>query len=160
LPIDILRELEESLILCDSGCDHNSGEIHQDQYLQMQQKKVQNKIQSNVNLAYTMRNQLLRGQLLEFGKSLNEAWQLKRQFSDKISNSYLDQIYQASLENGAIGGKLLGAGGGGFFLFFAPPFNKHKLISWLNSQHLKVYPFRFDLEGLNAWSSRDVSEQK
>ena len=117
IPSDILLELEESLVLCDTGNVHDSGNIHQDQQQHMQQEDVQKKVQSNVDLTYLIRNHLLRGRLFQFGQSLNEAWQLKRQFSNKISNPFLDQIYDGAMQHGAIGGKLLGAGGGGFFLF-------------------------------------------
>jgi D-glycero-alpha-D-manno-heptose-7-phosphate kinase len=155
IPTDILLELEESLVLCDTGNAHDSGNIHQDQRLQMQQEGVHQKVQSNVDLTYEIRNHLLRGRLFQFGQSLNEAWQLKRQFSSKISNLFLDQIYDGALENGAIGGKLLGAGGGGFFLFYVPPFQKHQLVGWLETKGLEIHPFRFDPEGLRAWSARE-----
>lgn len=155
IPADILLELEESLVLCDTGNSHDSGDIHQDQRRHMGQDSVQKKVQSNVDLTYAIRNHLLRGRLFQFGKSLNEAWQLKRQFSNKISNLFLDQIYDGALQHGAIGGKLLGAGGGGFFLFYALPFQKHQLVQWLESQGLKIHPFRFDPEGLRAWSPRE-----
>lgn len=118
---DTLLELEESLVLCDTGTPHESGDIHTDQRQHMQQDAVRQKVQSNVELTYTMRNHLLRGRLLQFGQALHEAWQFKRQFSSKISNSRLDKIYADALEHGAIGGKLLGAGGGGFFLFYVTP---------------------------------------
>ena len=98
--------------------------------------------------------------MLQFGQSLNEVWGLKRQFSDKISNPFLDQIYDGAMQNGAIGGKLLGAGGGGFFLFYALPFQKHKLVQWLESQGLKIHPFRFDPEGLRAWSVRESKHNR
>jgi D-glycero-alpha-D-manno-heptose-7-phosphate kinase len=152
---DILLELEESLVLCDTGNGHDSGAIHLDQKQQMQQEDIYHKVRSNVDLTYAIRNHLLRGRLLQFGEALNEAWQLKRQFSSKISNLFLDQIYDGALQNGAIGGKLLGAGGGGFFLFYALPFQRHQLIEWLKSKDLKIHPFRFDPEGLRAWSARE-----
>ena len=152
---DTLLELEESLILCDTGTDHNSGDIHQDQRLQMQEDAVRKQVQTNVNLTYQMRNHLLRGRLLKFGQSLHEAWQLKRQFSSKISNPRLDQIYDNALRHGAVGGKLLGAGGGGFFLFYAPPFRKHELVDSLEASELKIRPFRFEPEGLCAWTARE-----
>jgi D-glycero-alpha-D-manno-heptose-7-phosphate kinase len=101
-----------------------------------------------------MRNYLLRGRLLQFGQALDKAWQFKRQFSDKISTSRLDNIYAQAKENGAIGGKLLGAGGGGFFLFYAPPFRKHELITRLEASGLKIRPFRFEPQGLQAWTVR------
>ncbi len=152
---DILLELEESLILCDTGTPHESGDIHQDQRQQMRQSEVRQIVQSNVELTYRMRNLLLRGRLLQFGQSLDEAWQNKRQLSSKISNDRLDQIYEVALNHGAIGGKLLGAGGGGFFLFYAPPFRKHELVDSLVAAGLKLQPFRFEQEGLRAWSARE-----
>lgn len=152
---DILLELEESLILCDTGTPHDSGDIHQDQRQQMQQEGILQKVQSNVELTYRMRNHLLRGRLLQFGQCLHEAWQLKRQFSSKISNARLDQIYESALSHGAVGGKLLGAGGGGFFIFYVPPFRKHELMNNIEAAGLKVHPFRFEQEGLRAWSARE-----
>jgi D-glycero-alpha-D-manno-heptose-7-phosphate kinase len=121
----------------------------------MQQEGIHQKVQSNVELTYRMRNHLLRGRLLQFGQSLHESWQFKRQFSSKISNSRLDQIYEDARSHGAVGGKLLGAGGGGFFLFYATPFRKHELIARLEASGLNVRPFRFEPEGLCAWSARE-----
>ncbi|APW44193.1 CBS domain-containing protein [Rhodoferax saidenbachensis] len=155
IPSDVLLELEESLVLVDTSTPHDSGDIHQDQRTQMRQEAVRQKVQSNVDLTYRMRNHLLRGRLLQFGQALHEAWELKRQFSSKISNSRLDTIYSDALAHGALGGKLLGAGGGGFFLFYVTPFRKHELIANLESAGLKVRPFRFEQEGLRAWSARE-----
>jgi D-glycero-alpha-D-manno-heptose-7-phosphate kinase len=152
---DTLLELEESLVLCDTGTTHDSGDIHQDQRQQMATSHVRDMVETNVRLSYDMRNDLLRGRLLQFGQSLDKAWQFKRQFSDKISTSRLDRIYAEAKENGAIGGKLLGAGGGGFFLFYAPPFRKHELITHLEALGLKVRPFRFEPQGLQAWTVRE-----
>lgn len=154
IPVDTLLELEESLILCDTGTTHDSGGIHKDQQKQMQQEDVRKHVQTNVELSYRMRNQLLRGRLLEFGRSLHEAWQFKRQFSSLISTSRLDRIYEDACAHGAIGGKLLGAGGGGFFLFYVPPFRKHRLLSHLAESGLAVRAFRFEQEGLRAWTVR------
>lgn len=155
IPADTLLELEESLILCDTRTTHDSGDIHQDQRQQMQQEGVRRQVQTNVELSYRMRNQLLRGQLFQFGQSLHEAWQFKRQFSSKISTAHLDEIYDSARKNGAVGGKLLGAGGGGFFLFYVPPFCKHELMASLDDAGLKIRPFRFEQEGLRAWTARE-----
>jgi D-glycero-alpha-D-manno-heptose-7-phosphate kinase len=152
---DTLLELEESLILCDTGTTHDSGDIHQDQRQQMQQDHIRQQVKMNVELTFRMRNQLLRGKLLQFGQSLHEAWQFKRQFSAKISSVRLDDIYDSALKNGAIGGKLLGAGGGGFFIFYVPPFCKHNLMTNLEHVGLKIRPFRFEPEGLRAWTARE-----
>lgn len=154
---DILFELEESLILCDTGLAHDSGDVHKDQRQQMEAAHIRDLVKSNVELTYRLRNELLRGKLLQFGKSLHEAWCFKRQLSNKITNPWLDQIYQTALEHGAVGGKLLGAGGGGFFLFYVPPFRKHELIDILEAKGLKLRQFRFDHDGLRVWSRRECN---
>ena len=156
---DTLLELEESLILCDTGLAHDSGGIHDDQREQMHQKAIMQKIQSNVDLTYQIRNHLLRGRLLQFGQALDDAWQIKRQLSTKISTVQLDEIYNDALKHGAIGGKLLGAGGGGFFLFYVPPFRKFELMKHLSAQAIKPRPFRFEHQGLLAWKMRELQNQ-
>lgn len=152
---DILLELEESLILCDTGTTHESGGIHDDQRHQMKRDNIRRHVQSNVELTYRIRNHLLRGRLLQFGQSLHEAWQLKRQLSTRISSPRLNKVYEDALCHGAVGGKLLGAGGGGFFLFYAPPFRTHELIESLQAAALRVCPFGFEQEGLRAWTARE-----
>ena len=151
---DIALELEESLILCDTGIDHQSGNIHIHQKETMSSFAVNEMVKANVELTYETRNYLLRGELSRFGECLDKAWKLKRNFSTMISSEYIDDIYSGALENGASGGKLLGAGGGGFFLFYVPPFKKHALMNYLKSRNLLIQPFRFEPDGLKAWKSR------
>ena len=86
---------------------------------------------------------------------MNNAWMIKRQLSSKISSPYLDSIYSIAIENGALGGKLLGAGGGGFFLFFVAPFSKIKLIDALEKLSLEIQPFRFETDGMKSWTVRE-----
>lgn len=150
-----LHELEESLILCDTDTTHNSGNIHSDQREQMQNEDIKKLVQANVKLCFEMRDQLLRGRLNDFGHSLHKAWKFKRELSNQISNKKLDKIYDDALSNGAIGGKLLGAGGGGYFIFFVPHSHKLKLIEHLNKNNLKTRPFRFESEGLKSWTVRE-----
>lgn len=152
---DVQLELEESLILCDTGLAHESGDIHLDQREQMKQEVIRQQVQTNVELTYRMRNDLLRGRLLQFGQALHEAWVLKRQLSSKISSTRLDELYELARNHGAVGGKLLGAGGGGFFLFYAPPFRKHELVAGLEAAGLRIRPFRFEPDGLRAWTARE-----
>ena len=147
-------ELEESLILCDTGVDHSSGAIHQDQKETMSSEIVQDMVSANVQLSYLIRNNLLKGDFHKFGECLDKTWKLKRNFSSKISNDHLDAIYDGAIQNGAVGGKLLGAGGGGFFIFYVSPFKKQKLISYLRSMKLTCKMFRFEPDGLKVWVSR------
>ena len=155
LQSDIVSELEESLVLCDTGIDHHSGNIHEDQRKTMESNSVHQLVNRNVNLTYSTRKYLLKGDLVKFGECLDKAWRLKRKFSTMISNEHIDSIYDGAIKNGALGGKLLGAGGGGFFLFYVPPFSKYSLIKYLQSRDLTVQPFRFEPEGLKTWTSRD-----
>lgn len=152
---DTVLELEESLLLCDTSTSHESGDIHEDQRREMQRDEVRQLVRSNVELSYRMRNLLLRGRLPEFGLALDETWQYKRGLSSMITNSRLDAIYKGAIQNGALGGKLLGAGGGGYFLFYVPPFYKHGLMAHLQACDLKIQPFRFEHEGLRAWTVRE-----
>ena len=152
---DILLELEESLILSYTGITHDSGNIHDDQKEQTKSSLVKDRIESNVQLTFEMRNYLLKGNLFDFGKALHKAWILKKSFSSKISNPFLDNIYEGAIQNGAIGGKLLGAGGGGYFLFYVQPFEKLKLMSWLESKNLKYTSFVFEDKGLQSWTVRE-----
>ena len=156
---DTLLELEECLVLCDTGTAHDSGDIHQDQRERMASANVREIMETSVKLSYEMRNDLLRGRLIQFGQSLDKAWEFKRQFSDKISSIRFDKIYADAKAQGAIGGKILGAGGGGFFLFYVPPYSKHQLIAHLEASGLKIRPFRFEPEGLQAWTVRERKNQ-
>ena len=152
---ETILELEECLVLCDTGTIHESGDVHNDQKNEMNKQAIKDLVKENVELTYEMRNQLLRGRLLEFGQSLNKAWQLKRQFSSQISNPVLDNIYNTAIKNGAIGGKLLGAGGGGFFLFFVPSTHKYQLMNVLEQMGKTIRPFRFEEKGLQGWAVRE-----
>ena len=158
IPKNVILELEESLILCYTGMNHDSGNIHQDQEKQTKNKVVKSLIQSNVDLTYHIRNLLLRGNLKDFGLCLDKAWQLKRNFSNKISNPSLNEIYNGALQNGATGGKLLGAGGGGYFLFYVPFFSRNKLMDWIKEKGLSFIPFRFEESGLQSWTVREKNK--
>ncbi len=156
---ETILELEESLVLCYTGTTHDSGNIHNDQKEQTKKEDVKDRIQSNVDLTFEMRNHLLRGRLNDFGHCLHKAWELKRSFSSKISTPWLDEIYDGAIQNGAIGGKLLGAGGGGYFLFYVPSFDRHTLINWIKSKGLFVTPFIFENNGLQSWTVREINNK-
>ena len=155
---ETLLELEECLVLCDTMSPHDSGDIHEDQRQQMSEANVRKLVDANVKLCYSLRNSLLRGQFSQFALLLDKAWQLKRQFSSKISSPHIDQIYEEAKRHGATGGKLLGAGGGGFFLFYAPYDRKHELINHLKASGLNISPFGFEEHGLQSWTVREDGE--
>lgn len=152
---DILNELEDSLILCYSGINHNSGEIHDNQKENMNQKKEKEFANMAKDIALKMKKRLLKGQLDDFGELLHTAWTIKKNFSSKITSPFLDEIYDFALENGALGGKLLGAGGGGYFLFYVPTFRKIELINALELKGFKIDTFTFDNIGLRTWITKE-----
>ena len=123
----------------------------------MQESSVKKLVKENVELCYQMRNFLLRGELKSFGECLDKTWKLKRQFGEKISSVEIDSVYEGAKRNGAVGGKILGAGGGGFFLFFASPFKKNELFAYLKDLGLNPQNFRFESEGLQSWVMREES---
>ena len=155
-----ILELEESLVLCDTGILHSSGDIHKDQKETMKSQKVSDLVKENVELTHSIKKHLLRGRISDFGSELNRAWELKRNFSSSISTTEIDEIYQGALDNGASGGKLLGAGGGGYFIFHVSPFEKHQLCTHLRSKGLEVKTFKFEPYGVQAWSVRDKQSNK
>ena len=155
VPDSTLLELEESLVLCSTGLSHQSGEIHKDQKREVRRANVRSILEENVKLSYQIRDELLRGRLREFGVLLDKAWQQKRRFSKKITSTVIDKIYEGAIANGALGGKLLGAGGGGFFLFYVPPYKKHQLLDFFKNQKLSYQSVRFEDRGLQSWKVRE-----
>jgi D-glycero-alpha-D-manno-heptose-7-phosphate kinase len=151
-----ILELEESLVLFEISSGRDSGSIHDGQKITMQDSKIQDLVTQNVNHSYDMKERILKGKLRSFGLGLNVAWNLKRQFSNKISNNELDELYSYALENGALGGKLLGAGGGGFFMFFVENFSKNSFLRSMKQRGFTETRFQFDEKGMQSWTIRDA----
>ncbi|MDA7841238.1 CBS domain-containing protein [Gammaproteobacteria bacterium] len=152
---DIKDELEDSLLLCYTGKNHNSGDIHNDIKKRMKTKNEKEYAQKTKEIAYQMKSSLLQGKIGDFGGLLGEAWEAKKKFSKKISNKFLDQIYSYAIKSGAVGGKLLGAGDGGYFLFYVPTHKKIDFIKLMKKKKLFVEPFTFDDNGLRSWTTKN-----
>ena len=151
---NIIAELEESLLLCYTGFNHDSGEVHRDQKAQHQTSDAVAAAARQKEMTREIRHHLLRGQLLDCGRLIDEAWHAKRRLSSKISSTELDAIYDHAKANGAVGGKLLGAGGGGYFIFFVRPFERYPLITALEGKGLRCSRITFEENGLRTWKSR------
>lgn len=154
-----INELEESLILCYVGGEHDSGQIHQQQRTSADSSRVRQAIGESVELCQKMRDQLLTGRLYEFGKCMHKGWVMKRKMDKSISNERINFLYQLCIDAGAIGGKLLGAGGGGFLLFFVTPNARFKVLDVIENQEVRVMPFSFEKNGLQTWKCREFQEQ-
>ena len=104
-----------------------------------------------------IKNVLLRGNIDEFGSLLNDNWKLKKELSPEASNKDLDAIYDLALSNGASGGKLLGAGGGGYFLFVANAENRFTLQQSLEHAGFSVQNIEFEDQGLKTWKTHSLA---
>jgi D-glycero-alpha-D-manno-heptose-7-phosphate kinase len=140
---DRLESLQARLMLFWTGLQRTASEIAKDQVDAMQQntdalKAIQASVQSAVHI-------LLTGQLDDFGVLLNEAWKLKRSLSNRISTPEIDDLYISAMNAGALGGKLLGAGGGGFLLLYVPL--ERQAAARAALVHLLEIPFKFEYEG-------------
>lgn len=141
---DRLEELQNSLILVFTGFSRTSSEIAAEQIKKTNERKKElTEMCKMVDEAIDILNS--NKKLVEFGKLMHENWQLKRSLTDKISNPEIDEIYEIAQKSGAIGGKLCGAGGGGFFLFFVKPENQTRVKKKLS--HFLQVPFRFENSG-------------
>lgn len=133
-----LQELEAHLLLVFTGVTRKAAEVLEPQLKRVDQNKpLLREMRRMVDRGYN----LLTGQhsLREFGELLHNAWQVKRELSGNVSTGEIDEMYRRALDAGAVGGKLLGAGGGGFLLFFAPPETHAKLrAQFPDKQHLTV----------------------
>ena len=139
-----IQQLEDHLLLIFTGFSRFASEIAQEQIKNTPRKREElSSMQAMVDEAVDIINN--GRDLEEFGRLLNEAWKFKKSLSDKISTSVVDEMYQAALKAGAVGGKLLGAGGGGFMLLFAPP-ERHQRIKEALKEFLEV-EFSFENEG-------------
>jgi D-glycero-alpha-D-manno-heptose-7-phosphate kinase len=111
----------------------------------LQQNGRRHLMRRMVQLAFDFKRTLESGHLEEVGPLLDENWRLKAQMTDGISDTQIDNWYATGLANGALGGKLLGAGNGGFMMFFAPPERHPEITSALSE--LQPIKFRFDRNG-------------
>lgn len=138
------NELNSNLMMFFTGFTRFSADIHGNKTTSNEERSNKLKMIKNlVNKAQEiLENDSI--ELNEFGKLLNEEWKLKKSTSSKVSNSKINELYRLAIENGAIGGKLLGAGGGGFLLFYVP---KNKQDSVRKSLKLLEVPFRFEDKG-------------
>ncbi len=151
-----ILELEENLLLCYTNQSRSSNNIHVEQKTSYESDTaIREIVEMNKDLTCRFKNNLLKGRLSDFGEMLHEGWIMKKKLSKSISNPHLDEVYEIARENGAIGGKLLGAGGGGYFLFYAKPLHKFKLMTALKEKGLRIEHVSFDHDGLQSWSVRE-----
>jgi len=152
-PLDIhthvAEELRSSILLFYTGIKRASSIVLSEQKRDTEQGKdeVLESLHKTKEIGLEVKKALEEGDLFRFGHLLDEHWQNKKRRSDKISDPRLDQVYETAKATGALGGKIMGAGGGGFFMFYCPNNCKVRLREAMKAQGLWEVPFDFDYEG-------------
>jgi len=151
---EILKELAFNLILYYTGTSRLSSEI-----IEKQQQSIKNNTQLPVNamhktreMAVLMKETLLKNELNTLGEIMNQGWEFKKQMASGISNPFIDEIYDTAMKAGATGGKISGAGGGGFMFFFCPGNSRYQVIESLLKFGGNIHPFQFTKSGLRCWT--------
>jgi len=156
IPADTLNELAYRLLLGYTGTTHWSNDL-----IERQQRSYTDRVPDTVQaldatkqLAIDMKNMLVQGHIDEMGRLLDEGWQLKKKFTDGISNPQIDRFYDRAREAGALGGKLVGAGGGGYILLFCDFARRAQVAKAVQAEGGRVVDFALTTEGVQTWTVR------
>ncbi len=144
LTTERIRQLESHLMLFYTGIKRTASAVAQSYVQDIDQKKelmaaLTEMVNEGIAILYGDRD------IIEFGRLLHKAWQVKRNFSAKVSNGQVDDMFDKAISAGAVGGKILGAGGGGFMLLFVPPDLQIRVREKLN--HFIHVPFKCEYSG-------------
>ncbi len=140
---DMTRDLNDKMLLFYTGTTRSSASILSEQKSNIEkQRKV---LRAMKQIAHQACDELFGGNTDAIGEFLHESWQLKKQMASQVSNGTIDEMYQVAMEAGATGGKITGAGGGGFFMVYCPYENQRSLRAALSP--LQELPFRLEADG-------------
>lgn len=144
---ETLHALEDNLLLFFTGISRSASSILSDQDKKSKENNslMKENLHFTKDLGYRSRDALLAGDLSLFGELMHEHWEHKKTRSQGMSSNFIDEAYEIARQNGAIGGKLVGAGGGGFLMFYAH--DKDKLRRTMSNLNLPEARFKFDFEG-------------
>lgn len=147
ISMDTMFDLEDNLLLFFTGFSRSASGILKDQKVKSQQNDADmlNNLHYVKDLGYRSRDALVDGKTKLFGELMHEHWEHKKRRSGGMSNPKIDEWYELGMKNGAVGGKLVGAGGGGFLMFMAH--DRNKLRHAMANAGLEEVRFKFDFEG-------------
>jgi D-glycero-alpha-D-manno-heptose-7-phosphate kinase len=155
---EVMNELEHNLLLCYTGTTRHADHIIDDQtqrYVGNEQEAVA-ALHQQKQLAVEMKNLLLHRRLDDFGDLLHCAWESKKNLSSKISNPVIDEMYAVARKTGALGGKMTGAGGGGYMLFYCLFEKRHMVAAALRKMGATPTEFAFEAKGLQTWRVQET----
>ena len=146
---EVMDQLENNISLFHTGIERSASEIlsEQDKRSKKDDPMVIENLHRIKEIGIQTKKTLERGDVDELGELLHAHWETKKKRSQKITDPFIDECYEVARKNGAIGGKLIGAGGGGFFMFYCHNDDKSKLSQAMKKMKLKPMRFRFDFEG-------------
>ncbi len=153
---EVLNELEYRLMLCYTGLTRFSGDIIERQtrsYTDRNRDTV-DALDETKRLALSMKKELLTGNLDELGHLLHEGWEAKKRFTRGITNPKIDRFYARARAAGALGGKLTGAGGGGYLLLFCDFKRRQEVAKTIRASGGQAIEFAFSPEGVQSWAVR------
>lgn len=154
LPISahVAEELPNSLVVFFTGIQRESADIlaQQDRDTKAGDSAVIDGLHEIKQIGYDIRDALVEGDLDRFGHLMHHHWQTKKKRSEKMTNTRIDRWYEQGIEAGALGGKILGAGGGGFLMFYCPAEHRWQLREQMAQEGLIEMHFRFDMEGVKV----------
>jgi D-glycero-alpha-D-manno-heptose-7-phosphate kinase len=143
--MNTLFDLEDNLLLFFTGFTRSGGSILKDQDERSQTPEMLRNLHYVKELGYRSRAALESGNLLQLGELMHEHWEHKKRRSGRMTNEQIDEWYELGRKNGAVGGKLVGAGGGGFLMFYATDRNRLRRV--MANAGLQEVRFKFDFEG-------------
>ena len=150
----ILNELEYRTLLVYTGKTRLSSNIIQEQQQRTRTGTNVDALDATKALALRMKNALLQGKLDLLGELLHEGWEQKRKFASKISSPEIEKLYEVARQHGALGGKVLGAGGGGYMLMYCDFERKHEVAREMERLGARPSAVRFEANGLQTWDVR------
>ncbi len=151
---EVLNELAFNMVLYYTGTSRLSSEIIEKQQQSIKQKNSLsvNAMHKTRDIAVRIKEAILKSDLDRVGEIMHEGWQYKKQLAQGVSNSQIDAIYNAVRKAGALGGKISGAGGGGFMFFYCPGNTRFQVIETLRTFGGEITPFQFTKNGLSSWT--------
>lgn len=144
---DTIEELQRNLFLFYTGINRDASEVLQEQKSKAESSRASAECLTQIKeIGYEIKKALENGDTRRFGEWLNVHWETKKSLSSKITNPQIDNWYKTAIENGAIGGKIMGAGGGGFFMFYCDK-NQKEFRKAMTNSGLKELDFKFEFDG-------------
>jgi D-glycero-alpha-D-manno-heptose-7-phosphate kinase len=155
--MDVINELNHNFMLCYTGKTRISGHIIEDQVSRFERGEEETLagLSQLKEIAIEMKNVLLRRKLDDFGRLLHEGWLAKKRNSNKISNPQIDEMYEEARRAGALGGKIAGAGGGGYLMLYCQFETKHKVAEQMTKMGGTISDVSFSRYGLQTWRITD-----